>query len=104
MAGAYLWIRKYLLAQCYDMDPVVELKQDNEAVLAWLKNGKAKDEKGRHISIRYFWLADVIKRGKLIVKYCRTNDMVADYLSKPLTGAIYEKFSNMLLGKTTWML
>jgi hypothetical protein len=84
------------------MEPQVDLRQDNEAVLAWLKNGRAKDERGRHISIRYFWLADVIKRGKLVVKHCKTNNMVADYLSKPLTGALYIKFSNMLLGISTW--
>jgi hypothetical protein len=98
MAGAYLWIRRYLIAQNYDIVHKVELKQDNKAVLAWLKTGRAKDEKGRHISIRYFWLNDVIKRGELIVNYCNTKDMIADYLSKPLTGAQFEKFRNQLLG------
>jgi hypothetical protein len=102
MAGAYLWIRRYLMHQGYDVEFKAELKQDNKAVLAWLKNGRAKDEKARHMSIRYFWLADVIKRGKLIASYCPTGDMVADYLSKPLTGALYEKFSSMILGKSAW--
>ena len=78
LAGAYLWIRKYLLSQGYDMESVVDLRQDNMAVLTWLKNGRAKDEKGRHISSRNFWLADQIKRGKLVANYTRTDKMVAD--------------------------
>ena len=102
MAGAYLWIRRYLLSQGYDMEREVLLNQDNQAVLAWLKNGRAKDEKGKHISIRYFWLNDVIKRGKLIVKYCNTESMIADYLSKPLVGALFHKFRNVLLGISSW--
>jgi len=104
MAGAYLWIRRYLLSQDYEMEPEVVLNQDNQAVLAWLKSGKARDEKGRHISIKYFWLNDVIKRGKLIVKFCNTENMIADYLSKPVTGAIFEKFRNVLLGISSWII
>jgi Reverse transcriptase (RNA-dependent DNA polymerase) len=102
LAGAYLWIKNYLKYQSYDMVQEVDLRQDNKAVISWLKNGKAKDEKGRHISIRYFWLADRIKRGNLVVNYTSTNDMVADYLSKPLVGAIFDKFRNMILGISSW--
>ena len=102
LAGAYLWIKKYLQCQEYEVDTAVDLRQDNQAVITWLKNGKAKDEKGRHISIRYFWLADRVKRGNVVVNYTNTKEMIADYLSKPLGGALFNKFRNVIIGLTTW--
>ena len=102
LAGAYIWVHSYLKAQNYDVEYEVDLRQDNLAVHAWLKNGRAKDDKGRHINIRYFWLADRIKRGELVVNYTNTSEMVADYLSKPLTGALFNKFRNMIQGYSTW--
>ena len=38
----------------------------------------------KHINIRYFFCADMFVKGQVTVKYCPTEDLIADYLSKPL--------------------
>ena len=55
LAGAYIRVHSYLKAQDYDVKYEVDLRQDNLAVHAWLKN-----DKGRHINIRNVWLAEMI--------------------------------------------
>jgi hypothetical protein len=103
MSGAYLWIRYYLLGQGYQFrDSKVYLKTDNEAVLAWVKNGKPMDMNSRHIDMKYFMLTDRIKRGEVDLSHCPTEHMIADYLTKPLEGAKEMQFSNVLAGISPW--
>ena len=40
----------------------------------------------RHLDIKYFYISDLIKRKELEIKYCPTNSMWADYMTKALVG------------------
>jgi hypothetical protein len=50
------------------------------------------------LNIRYFFLTDQIEKGNVIVEYCPTGEMVADFFSKPLQGKLYQKFRKALMG------
>ena len=57
-----------------------------------MNNGKlSSGKRTRHFDIRLFYINDLIGRGECIVKYCPTEEMLADYMSKPLTGKAYKK-------------
>jgi hypothetical protein len=43
-------------------------------------------------------LTDQIAKGNLIVEYCPTTEMVADYFSKPLQGKLFQKFRKEIMG------
>jgi hypothetical protein len=38
--------------------------------------------------IKYFYITDLIERKEIEVKYCPTDYMVADYMTKPITGIV----------------
>ena len=63
LAGEYIWIHSYLKAQDCDVEYKVDLRQDNLAVHARLKNGRAKVDKGIHINILYFGLQTGLSKG-----------------------------------------
>ena len=48
-----------------------------------------------------FFVTDRLKQGHLRVKHLGTSDMIADILTKPLTGALFTKLRDLLLGYTT---
>ena len=52
----------------------------------------------RHINIWYFFIKDRVKRGDLEIKYCPTEDIVANFFTKPLQGATFTKFRNQVVG------
>ena len=55
-------------------------------------NGKTSSTKNtRHMEIRYFFITDNVKRDKLSIKYCPTDDMLADYFTKPQQGSRMRK-------------
>ena len=75
------------------------LNQDNKSTILLLENGKKSSSKRtRAINIRYFFLTDQIERGNLEVVYCPTDEMTADYQSKPLQGKKFKKFKQRIMG------
>ena len=95
---AICWTRYFMEAQGYNvMDNIVY--QDNMSSILLEKNGKASSGKRtKHIHIRYFFITDRIAKGKLSVSWCPTGDMIRDYMTKPLQGALFRKFRDLIMG------
>ena len=93
-----LWTKYFLDAQGYDYGATV-VYQDNLSAMLLEKNGKMSSTKRtKHINMRYVLIHDCWKRGELEIKHCSTDDMVADFLTKPLQGKKFVKFRAMILG------
>ena len=91
-----LWTRNFMIAQGYNVGHNI-LYQDNLSTMLLERNGKASSGKRtRAIDIRYFYITDKVKAGILEVEHESTDDMVADFLSKPLQGSSFKKFSDIL--------
>ena len=72
--------------------------QDNQSVILLENNGKKSSSKRtRHINIRYYFITDRIKNGELEIEYCPTDDMVADYFTKPLQGKKFLQFRKTIM-------
>lgn len=92
-----LWTRYFLEAQGYGLrDNLVY--QDNQSAILLEENGKGSSSKRtRHINIRFFFVTDRIQGGELTVKYCPTEEMVADFFTKPLQGHQFRKLRDVVL-------
>ena len=56
-------------------------------------NGKfSSSKRTRHFNIKYFFINDLISRGEVSIEYFPTSAMIADFMTKPLTG---QKFKVM---------
>ena len=63
-----------------------------------MNNGKlSSGKRTRHFDIRLFYVTDLIERNECYGKYCPTEDMIADYMSKPLVGAQYKRLKKLIL-------
>ena len=72
--------------------------QDNESAILLEKNGRRSSSKRtRHIEIRYFFVTDNVKRGRMRIEHCPTGDMVADFFTKPLQGAAFKKMLKSIM-------
>ena len=49
------------------------------------------------MNIRYFFVADVIKRKHITIEHCPTDEMIADFFTKPLGGAKFRRFRNIIM-------
>jgi hypothetical protein len=111
--GQLLWTREFMQHQAYVFEPdgdgdtaLAELQegasavlfQDNQAAIVLHNGGASKrSSRTRHIAIRYFHVRDKVLKRQVEVRYCPTDDMVADILTKPLGGDQFERLRALLL-------
>ena len=75
-----------------------ELMQDNMSTIKLAEKGKSTSDRTRHIKIRYYFVNQFIENGEMKIKYCPTDEMVADVLTKPLQGEKFITLARKLLG------
>jgi hypothetical protein len=92
-----MWTRLFLEAQGYQIrENLVYL--DNQSSRRLKTNGKLNSSKRtRHFNIKYFFITDLIRRGDVSIKYCLTGAMIADYMTKPLTGEKFKMFHKAIM-------
>ena len=74
------------------------LYEDSKSVIAMANNGRSYSDKTRHIKIHHYFVKQYLDNGEFTLKYCPTEDMIADILTKPLQGSQFIKLRNILLG------
>ena len=78
-----VWLRQLTTELGNGSAEVTTIFEDNQAAISMSKNpqfhGRAK-----HISIKYHFVREQVSDGTVRLKYCRTQDMVADILTKGL--------------------
>jgi KUP system potassium uptake protein len=93
-----IWMKKFLEAQGYVLKENVFF-QDNQSTIRFEKNGrKSCGPNSRHIDIRYFFIKDRLGLEDVDVRYCPTEQMLADFFTKPLQGNLFRKFREVIMG------
>jgi len=94
-----IWTRLFLLEQGYAIDENI-FAQDNQSAMKLEKNGQTScGQKSRHIDIRYFFMKDRITSEHITVVYCPTGQMLADFFTKLLQGALFIRFKRIIMGQ-----
>ena len=91
-----VWMRYFMECQEYDIDECV-IYQKNISALSLEKNGRVSSSKRtKHIKAKYFLIKDYYDGGEIDLKYCPTNEMWADILTKPLQGQLFKQMRAFL--------
>ncbi|KAI1001527.1 hypothetical protein K3495_g6674 [Podosphaera aphanis] len=73
----------------------VQIYGDNQGALALFKNPHLH-ERSKHIDICHHFVHDMADKGKLVIDYVPTSEMIADRLTKPLQRVAFERFKNQI--------
>ena len=93
-----LWTKKFLEEQGVRIRETV-LYQDNMSSMLLERNGRHSSMKRtKHMDIRYFYVADHIQNKTLSLRHCPTEEMLADYFTKPLQGSLFIRLRNHIMG------
>ena len=94
--GQVLWTRHFLAAQG-EYVPTTTIYQDNKSMILLAENGRSSSSKRtRHLNVRYYFIMDQIKKGHVKVAFCPTQEMIADFFTKPLQGGLFVRMRSYL--------
>ena len=95
-----LWTKLFMEEQGYKIEENV-LYQDNKSAILLKKNGrKSMGKQSCALNVRYFFISDQVNQGNLNVKYSPTDEMIGDFMTKPLQGSKFMKFRKIIMGET----
>lgn len=97
-SGTTLMYRDFAAHQGYKLG-AIKIYQDNKSTIALINKGHSTSQRTRHINIKYFYLKDRITENEIKVEYIESKKMLADILTKPLQGALFEELKNKLCNK-----
>jgi hypothetical protein len=95
--GTAVQYNAYIVALLDDLGIEVEspsiIMEDNQSAIAYTKNAK-NQSKARHIGVRFHYIRENVKDGKIEVVYCPTQKMLADIFTKRLPTDQFEYLRN----------
>lgn len=92
-----IWTLRFLEEQGYAPKDNI-LYQDNQSTIRMQMNGrKSVGNRSRHLNIRLFYVTDCQEKGDINIVFCPTDQMTADYFTKPLLGAKFKKFRQEIM-------
>jgi len=90
------WTKNFMLEQGYDLD--TEIMEDNKSTMLLMKNGQlSSGKRTKHFDIRYFYVKDLIDRGIISILHCVSENMIADFFTKPLQGKRFQILRDLVL-------
>ena len=90
-----LWLKQLLGELGFVQSQPVPIRSDNQGCIALTKN-PAYHSRTKHIDIRHHFIRDSVEVGDIELRYCVTDDMTADVLTKALAREKHEKHTAAL--------
>ena len=100
--GENLRLMYLMQDQGYDIKPVV-LYQYNKSAITLMKKGRSTSRRTKHISVRYFFVKDRLDKEEVKLVYPSTDDMLADFYTKPLQWSLFRRMRDMIVGLTQFV-
>ena len=97
MMPQILWTRYFLMGQGFDLKGNVVYQDNKSAILLETNGFGSSSRRTRHINIRFYFVKDRVNSGKVEIKFLPTDEMVADFFTKPLQGRKFVEFRNIIL-------
>ena len=85
-----VWLRE--LTTELDKEPTKStvIYEDNQSAISMARNPQFHG-RTKHIGIKYHYIREQVNNRRVELKYCRTEDMIADVLTKGLSRERFER-------------
>ena len=90
-----LWLRHFLTDMIAEPPGPMVIYEDNQSAIAMTKSPQFHG-RSKHISIKYHFIRDLLMDGMVEVKYCPSQEMIADMLTKGLSKNVLVKLRAMI--------
>jgi hypothetical protein len=94
------FIRQLLLSLGIVLENATKMFEDNTGCISLAKNPMTTG-KTKHIDVRYHFIRDMVKSGSIQLVWCKTEDMLADALTKfSLSTTTHQRLVSLMMTGT----
>ena len=91
-----LWLKKLLIdLEIMNQNEAVVVNEDNQSCIKLAKNNSSHGRM-KHVDIKYHFIRDQVEKEEIQIKYCNTENMVADMFTKSLGRTQYNFLRDIL--------
>ena len=90
-----VWLRKLMSHFEGRQAASITVFDDSQSAIAMTKNPQFHG-KTKHIAIKYHFVREEVEKGTINLKYCQTDNMIADILTKGLSKDKHDKLKKMM--------
>ena len=90
-----VWLSRLLKNVGVKQEEPILIYEDNQGAIELSRKPKFHN-RTKHIDIAHHFIREKVKDKVIYVKYCETEQMLADIMTKPLSKVLFEKFRNKL--------
>ena len=90
-----IWLRRLLSELGFQQTEPTKIYEDNRGAIELAKNPKFHN-RTKHIDIAYHFTREKVLSGEIIIEYSRSNEMLADCMTKPLPKPMFTSFLEKL--------
>ena len=91
-------MRRMLRSLCHEQTKGTMFFCDNRSPIS-LSNNSVFHKRTKHIDTRFHYIRELVNNGEIVLQHCKTQEQVADILTKPLDQKSFE-FLRKCLGMT----
>eukprot|EP00253_Pinus_taeda_P024150 PITA_24150 len=84
-----IWMRRMLRSLCQEQAKGTMIFCDNSSAIALSKNF-VFHKRTKHIDTNFHYIRELVNNGEIVLEHCRTQEQVADILTKPLGWKSFE--------------
>ena len=90
-----VWLSRLLKNVGVKQEEPILIYEDNQGAIELSRKPKFHN-RTKHIDIAHHFIREKVKDKVIYVKYCETEQMLADIMTKPLSKVLFEKFKDKL--------
>ena len=95
-----VFLIKFLRELQIHVDLPVDINEDNTSTISMARN-PLNHGRTKHVDVRYHWIRQQVKLGILKLKHVKTDEQLADLLSKPVSVATFQRLMTLGFMGTT---
>eukprot|EP00253_Pinus_taeda_P020910 PITA_20910 len=90
-----VWLRRVIRDLCHEQEKGTTIYCDNSSAIALSKNS-VFHKRTKHIDTKFHFIRELVNNGEIVLQHCRTEDQLADILTKPLGKKSFDHFRKCL--------
>eukprot|EP00253_Pinus_taeda_P025064 PITA_25064 len=90
-----VWLRRVLRDLCHEQENGTTIYCDNSSAIVLSKNF-VFHKRTKHIDTKFHFTRELVNNGEIVLQHCRTEDQLADILTKPLPKKGFDHFRKCL--------